>query len=483
MALPSSSNVELGPVAHKGADSLGKTASLGSTTDGVMDVGPDAAVAAGIQQDDSIKRNANWMDILYHSITAMVGAGVLGLPAALSHLGWAGGAIFLLFSIWVSWHTYKLLVYMHEVPDLDSKGGIKRLDRYDQLAEYVFGKRRGKTILLPFQLAVLIGIAITYTVVGGDSLYAFAELMSPFGVTGVPKWGFFLIFGSLQVLLSMLPSMHDVRLISLLGALMSAAYCTIAIVMSATVRPGPDVNYNPAAVQRTPIERYMGIFNALTTVFFAYGGHNVALEIQATIPVGGKHPASSVPAMMRGVNITFIVTGLCYFGVSILGFWAFGTAVGDNVLLAFQPGPHSWVVAMANIMVVIHVAAAYQVYTQPIYSLYEDRIRIARGGEDMPVPMQFGLRIIYVLLITLVALLIPFFGSLMGLVGAVAITPTTFLLPPLMWVLYKQPAKWSVEWSVNWALVWVTGVLGVLGAIGALYSIAAAWGSFKIFAA
>jgi hypothetical protein len=50
---------------------------------------------------------------------------------------------------------------------------------------------------------VLIGIAITYTVVGGDSLYAFAELMSPLGVTGVPKWGFYLIFGSLQVLLSM----------------------------------------------------------------------------------------------------------------------------------------------------------------------------------------------------------------------------------------------------------------------------------------
>jgi len=39
-----------------------------------------------------------------------------------------------------SWHTYKLLVYMHEVPDLNSKGGIRRLDRYDQLAEYVFGK-------------------------------------------------------------------------------------------------------------------------------------------------------------------------------------------------------------------------------------------------------------------------------------------------------------------------------------------------------
>jgi hypothetical protein len=93
---------------------------------------------------------------------------------------------------------------------------------------------------------------------------------------------------------------------------MSAAYCTIAIVMSGTVRPGPNVNYQPAAVARSPIERIMGVFNAMTTVFFAYGGHNVALEIQATIPSKSKTPnmySSTVPAMMRGVNVTFVITG------------------------------------------------------------------------------------------------------------------------------------------------------------------------------
>jgi hypothetical protein len=47
--------------------------------------------------------------------------------------------------------------------------------------------------------------------------------------------------------------------------------------------------------------------------------------------------------------------------VSILGFYAFGTAVSENVLLAFSEGPRHWVVAMANMMVVVHVAAAYQV--------------------------------------------------------------------------------------------------------------------------
>jgi hypothetical protein len=128
-------------------------------------------------------------------------------------------------------------------------------------------------------------------------------------------------------------------------------------------------------------------------------------------------------------------------------------------------------------------AAVVQVYGQPIYSLLEARIRKARGDSDIPVPVQFGLRIIYVLLVTLVALLIPFFGSLMGLVGAVAITPTTFLLPPLLWVMYKQPARWSADWTINWGLVWLTGALGVLGFIGSMYSIVQAWGSFKIFAA
>jgi hypothetical protein len=121
------------------------------------------------------------------------------------------------------------------------------------------------------------------------------------------------------VCLLQLPSFNDLRFVSLLGALMSAAYCCIAIVMSGTVHPGPDVNYNPAAVPRSPVERIMGVFNAMTTVFFAYGGHNVALEIQATIPSDAKTlnmHMSTVPAMMRGVNVTFLITGARHVGSS-----------------------------------------------------------------------------------------------------------------------------------------------------------------------
>lgn len=67
-----------------------------------------------------------------------------------------------------------------------------------------------------------------------------------------------------------LPSFNELSLVSLAGALMSVAYCTIAVAMSATVEPS-SVNYDPAHVERTGVERAMGIFNALTSILFAYG--------------------------------------------------------------------------------------------------------------------------------------------------------------------------------------------------------------------
>eukprot|EP00878_Enallax_costatus_P029335 GHUV01031796.1.p1 GENE.GHUV01031796.1~~GHUV01031796.1.p1 ORF type:complete len:451 (-),score=96.99 GHUV01031796.1:132-1373(-) len=413
----------------------------------------------------------------------MVGAGVLGLPAVLAYLGWAGGIIMLVFSFWVSWYTYKLLVYMHEVPDLDSKAGkgIRRLDRYDQLADHIFGRGRGKKILLPFQLGVLVGIGITYVVVGGDSLYAFSHQVTT--NVGVPKYVFYILFGGLQLLLSLLPSFNELSMVSLVGALMSMSYCTIAVAMSGTIRHTPgSVNYDPAQTDKAPLDRCMGIFNALTSILFAYGGHNVALEIQATLPIDQQHP-SSVPAMMKGVNVTFIATGLAYFAVSIVGFWAFGTAVADNVLLSFARGPHSWVVAMADMMVVVHVASAFQVYMQPVYQLVENAIKARAGVERVNPIVATSLRLFLVVLVTVVGIIIPFFSNLMGLIGAICITPTTFLLPPLLWLLYKRPAKWGYEWSVNWFLVIITGILGVLGTIGSIYGIISAWHTYKVLAA
>jgi len=124
-----------------------------------------------------------------------------------------------------------------------------------------------------------------------------------------------------------------------------------------------------------------------------------------------------------------------------------------------------------------------QVITMPVYSPIESGIQHIRGRQDrMPLLLQFGVRFCYVVARYSGCCGGAVLGALMGLIGAIAVTPTTFLLPPLFWLMLKKPRKWGVEWSINWGLVWVTGLLGVLGVIGSLYIIITAWSSFKIFA-
>ncbi|KAI8470815.1 MAG: amino acid transmembrane transporter [Monoraphidium minutum] len=430
------------------------------------------------------RRAASWQDAAYHSVTAMVGAGVLGLPSTFVSLGWAGGIIALVTSFWVSWYTYKLLVDMHEIPDPETKGAITsyiRFDRYQDLTCHVFGKRAGTWSLLPFQVIVLVGIAITYTVVGADDLFAVVKDYSPAGAPVIPMWGCFLIWTGLQVLLSQLPDFTSLGFVSALGAVMSIGYCTIATGLAAAYRaeerpaytvPLPD--HSPATV----VARVMDIFAAISTILFAYGGHNIALEIQATLP----NPPT-VKRMMRGVHAAFIVTGVLYFAVAISGFAAMGDKTGPNIILALSNGP-MWVRNMARVFVVIHVLAAYQVYTHPVFDWIESFIGAKRGCGAFGYGSWASraiLRTAYVCLVTLVAILIPFFTDLMAFIGAVAITPTTFLLPPLLWLYVRQPARFGLEWSVNVLLVIVTGICGVMGAISGLYLIITHASEYKAF--
>lgn len=55
-----------------------------------------------------------------------------------------------------------------------------------------------------------------------------------------------------------------------------------------------------------------------------YSGHNIALEIQATLP---RPP--TVQRMMRGVHIAFVLTGIAYLCVACTGFHALGSAAGE----------------------------------------------------------------------------------------------------------------------------------------------------------
>ena len=79
--------------------------------------------------------SAKWYHAAFHSITAMVGAGILALPYSFSYLTWSGGIISLMLCTSVSLYCSHLLAEFHEGPAPDRI----RYNRYRDVGRAVLG--------------------------------------------------------------------------------------------------------------------------------------------------------------------------------------------------------------------------------------------------------------------------------------------------------------------------------------------------------
>ena len=143
------------------------------------------------------------------------------------------------------------------------------------------------------------------------------------------------------------------------------SYSMIAWVASAHKGKSPDVNYGLRAT--TTPGKVFGFLGALGDVAFTYAGHNVVLEIQATIPSTPGKPSKK--PMWKGVVVACVIIAACYFPVALVGYWAFGNGVDENILIALKRPP--WFIAAANMMVVVHVVGSYQLYAMPVFDMIE----------------------------------------------------------------------------------------------------------------
>ncbi|VFQ90055.1 unnamed protein product [Cuscuta campestris] len=402
-------------------------------------------------------RNAKWWYSAFHNVTAMVGAGVLGLPYAMSNLGWGPGVSVMVLSWIITLYTLWQMVEMHEmVPG-------KRFDRYHELGQHAFGDKLGLWIIVPQQLVVEIAVDIVYMVTGGKSLKKFHDLVCE-DCKNIKLSYFIMIFASVHFVLSHLPNFNSISGVSLAAAVMSLSYSTIAWGASVDkgVQPNVDYSYRSSTTTGT----VFNFFSALGDVAFAFAGHNVVLEIQATIPSTPETPSKG--PMWRGVVVAYIVVALCYFPVAFIGFWMFGNQVEDNILISLQKPV--WLIAMANLFVVVHVIGSYQIYAMPVFDMIETVL--VKKMRFMPTwYLRFITRNIYVALTMFIAITFPFFGGLLGFFGGFAFAPTTYFLPCVMWLSIYKPKKYSLSWITNWVCIVLGVVLMIIAPIGGLRTI------------
>ncbi|XP_018490756.1 lysine histidine transporter 2 [Raphanus sativus] len=412
-------------------------------------------------------RKAKWWYSAFHNVTAMVGAGVLSLPYAMSNLGWGPGVTMMILSWLITFYTLWQMVEMHEiVPG-------KRLDRYHELGQEAFGEKLGLWIVVPQQLIVEVGVDIVYMVTGGKSLKKVHGLLCS-DCKDIRTTYWIMIFASVHFVISHLPNFNSISVISLAAAVMSLSYSTIAWTASVHKGVKPDVDYSYRA-STTP-GKVFNFLNAMGDVAFAYAGHNVVLEIQATIPSTPEVP-SKVP-MMRGVVVAYIVVAICYFPVAFLGYWIFGNSVDDNILMTLEKPV--WLVAIANLFVVVHVIGSYQIFAMPVFDMMET-VLVKKMNFDPSFTLRFITRSLYVAFTMFVAICIPFFGGLLGFFGGFAFAPTTYYLPCIMWLVLKKPKKFGLSWTINWFCIIVGVILTILAPIGGLRTIIINASTYKFF--
>jgi amino acid permease len=282
-------------------------------------------------------------------------------------------------------------------------------------------------------------------------------------------------------LLSQLPSFHSLRYINLGSLLLSFGYTIL--VSAACIRAGAlsDVPEKDYSLSSSNSEKTFNAFLSISILASVFG-NGILPEIQATLapPAAGK--------MMKALVLCYTVVLFTFYLPAITGYWAFGSQVQSNVLQSLMPdkGPSlapTWLLGLAVVLVLLQLLAIALVYSQVAYEIMEKSSADAARGRfsRRNVAPRVALRTAYVAACAFVAAMLPFFGDIVGVVGAVGFIPLDFVLPVVMYNMALAPPRRSPVYLANVAIMVVFTGVGLIGAVASVRKLVLDAGQFKLF--
>lgn len=192
--------------------------------------------------------------------------------------------------------------------------------------------------------------------------------------------------------------------------------------------------------------------------------------------------------MFKGLVMCYSVIFVTFYPAAVSGYWAFGNKASSNILKSLMPdeGPSLapiWLLGLAVIFVLFQLFAIGLVYSQVAYEIMEKKS--ADVGEGIfskrnVVPRLF-LRTIYMIFCAFVAAMLPFFGDINGVVGAIGFIPLDFILPMLLYNMTYKPSKTSLAFWLNASIIVVFTCTGILGAFSSVRKLVLDANKFKLF--
>ncbi|KAK7282265.1 hypothetical protein RIF29_10911 [Crotalaria pallida] len=339
------------------------------------------------------------------------------------------------------------------------------------------------------QYANLFGSLIGYTIAAPLSMMAIKRSNCQDASEGKTACNtssnpYMISFGVIQIFLSQIPNFDKIWWLSIVATIMSFTYSTIGLALGIIktsengVFKGSLTGVSIGVV--TKAEKVWGIFQALGNIAFAYSFAFVLIEIQNTI----KSPPSEAKTMKKSAKISIGIATIFYMLCGCMGYAAFGDTAPGNLLIGFGDYNPYKLIDIANAALVIHLVGAYPLFAQPIFAFIETKAtkRWPQIDMDFEFPI-LGLlayninifrlvwRTIFVVITTTVAMLIPFFNDVLGVMGAIGFWPLTVYFPVEMYILQKRIPKWSGRWICLQMLSATCLVVSFVAIVGSIVNV------------
>ncbi|KAI6688653.1 hypothetical protein NL676_025481 [Syzygium grande] len=460
-----------------------------------------------------LKRIGTQWTAVAHIITGVIGAGVLSLAWSMAQLGWVLGPICILCFAGITVISTFILCDCYKYPDPEY-GTIRNRSYMEAVKLYLGEKQQG--ICGVFAQESLYGTGIAYTITAAASeeqqslqieVYTCKITCQAANTSNLTRGAilksncyhreghdspcdygdsvYMLLFGLVQIVMSQIPDFHNMGWLSVIAAIMSFSYSLIGLGLGlAKVIENGAIKGTITGVSASSIlDKLLLAFEALGDIAFAYPYSIIVFEIQDTL----KSPSPENQTMKKASIYAIIITTVFYLCCGCFGYAAFGDSTPGNLLTGFGFYEPYWLVDLANACIVLHLVGGYQIFSQPVFATAERWFAykfpdsgFVNHNCSCKLPLlpalqlnrcRVVLRTAYVVSTTAIAMLFPYFNSVLGVHGALNFWPLGIYFPVEMYLKQKKIRAWSREWifyrSFSFLCLLIT-IVGFIGSVGEL---------------
>ncbi|XP_058739268.1 amino acid transporter AVT1I-like [Vicia villosa] len=381
------------------------------------------------------KNEVSFIRTCLNGLNAIAGVGILSVPYALASGGWLSLA--LLFSIAaVAFYTGVLMKRC-----MEKHSNIRT---FPDMGELAFGKT-GKIIASASMYTELYLLAIGFLILEGDNLSKLFPI-EEFQVGGISIGAkqLFVILVALIILPTI--CLDNLSLISYVSA--SGVFASAIIILSISwiaVFDGDVVH------QKGDLVNWNGIPTAVSLYSFCYSAHPVFPILYTSMK--NKRQFSYV------LIVCFMLATSVFASIAIVGYLMFGSKVESQVTLNLPLDKLSSRIAIYTTL--LSPISKFALVAMPITNALKDLLPRKYKYNRMT---NISLSIVLLSSIVIVTLTLPFFGTLMALVGAFLTVTASFLLPCLCYLkISGSYRKCEFETMMIVVIIFVAIVMGISG--------------------